>query len=123
MKEFARKGPTTISIVPHAGEDHADVTPATTKRVYRGWLRAVAPQDSEAPDERDLGIRRVQPATISLSNAVKADPPTYHRTTLGTREVLGVNRATVREGDTHRTWPADVVLKFLAADVVRGRAR
>ena len=34
-------------------------------------------------------------------------------------EITRVNFATVREGTEHRCWPPDVVLSFLAADVIK----
>lgn len=35
-----------------------------------------------------------------------------------TEDFVQVELATVREGTSHRFWPSDVVLKFIAADVI-----
>lgn len=35
-----------------------------------------------------------------------------------TEDFVNVELATVREGKSHRFWPSDVVLKFIAADVI-----
>lgn len=40
---------------------------------------------------------------------------------LTTQEVIQVNRATVREGFTHRFWPTDVLEALLIAEVVKNK--
>lgn len=40
---------------------------------------------------------------------------------LTTQEIIQVNRATVREGFTHRFWPTDVLEALLTADVIKNK--
>ena len=42
----------------------------------------------------------------------------YGREALSSVDQIRVDRATVRESHTHRHWPAEVVMKFLAAEVI-----
>lgn len=50
----------------------------------------------------------------------KGKPPLtlYERQALSSTDQIRVARATVRESHTHRHWPAEVVMKFLAAEVI-----
>ncbi len=58
---------------------------------YRGRLHAVPPQSGD----------------------------TMRTPMLTTEEFIQVRLATVRESTRHRYWPADVVARFAAADVIR----
>ena len=42
---------------------------------------------------------------------------------LSSVDQIRVDRATVRESHTHRHWPAEVVMKFLAAEVITRQSR
>ena len=45
------------------------------------------------------------------------------REALSSVDQIRVDRATVRESHTHRHWPAEVVMKFLAAEVITRQSR
>jgi hypothetical protein len=47
--------------------------------------------------------------------------PRYGRRPLTSNDLIRVNRATVRESTAHRHWPREVILKFLAADVINDK--
>jgi len=106
-----------LSIVPGGYE-----TAAQTARhmPFRRLMRSeTTDADSSKPNHQfeDLGIRRVtQPLTSAVQQSVTAGKRSQ---ILTIREVLGVNRATVRESCEHRFWPTEAVLKFMAADVVK----
>jgi hypothetical protein len=101
--------------------------PTPLKRLFHGWLREVPPRPREQHTDvdRDIGITRVPLATESdviarqtphdLGNAA---PLNKKWRILTIRELLGLSRATVRESEAHRTWPPEVVLRFMAAEVV-----
>jgi hypothetical protein len=107
--------------------DQSEGNPTSLKRLLHGWLREVpAPHDRQGVEmDHDLGIRRVAPRASSpgrvrqISNGVgNAGKSTQKWRVLTLRELLGLTRATVRESQEHRTWPPEVVLKFMAAEVV-----
>jgi hypothetical protein len=53
----------------------------------------------------------------------KGKTPLYARDALSSVDQIRVDRATVRESHTHRHWPAEVVMKFLAAEVITRQSR
>lgn len=86
-----------------ASEIGSEEKAAKLRDSFDGWLNSVAPtleQSTSAPDQRDA-----------------VDQP--RRRSLTLTEVMRVNFATVREGTEHRHWPAEVVLGFLAAEVIK----
>jgi len=125
MRELARKKLQPIVISEDSEADYdIEVRPGSLKRFFHGWLREVAPGETGSGEDQDFGIRRIprevtgaiaRPAPLNLQRAYALNDK---RTILTIRETLGVNRATVRESAEHRSWPADVVLRFMAADVV-----
>lgn len=68
---------------------------------FDGWLSSVAPTlvQSTPKEKRETSV----PGRRSLSSV----------------DVVRVNRATIRESSIPRHWPPDVVLSFLAADVIK----
>ena len=66
-----------------------------------GWLNSAAPP-----------LLQVIPWTG------KSSLTTSGREALSSIDQIRVDRATVRESHTHRHWPAEVVMKFLAAEVI-----
>jgi len=79
------------------------------------------------PDpDHDAGIRRVFPLARPGEIAREASRRDLEKgrslketwKVLTTQELLGINRATVRESEAHRYWPSEVILKFMAAEVV-----
>jgi hypothetical protein len=101
--------------------------PISLKRLFHGWLREMsAHQPRPIPDLDDgSGIRRVLPAVQSSvpADLRNATAPQFKWKILTIREVLGLTRATVRESVEHRTWPPEVILKFMAAEVVTRKDR
>ena len=86
-----------------ASEIASEEKAAKLRDSFDGWLNSVTPtleQSTSAPDQRDAVY---QPRRRSLTLT----------------EVMRVNFATVREGTEHRHWPAEVVLGFLAAEVIK----
>jgi len=55
---------------------------------------------------------------VAQTQSTAADP---WRRSLSSRDVTRVNRATVRESSDHRHWPPEVVMTFLAAEVIKRR--
>lgn len=72
----------------------SDVRPATSTRYFQRGLYAVAGQRIKG-----------QQATRLLT----------------TQEIIQVNRATVREGFSHRFWPTDVLEALLKGDVIKNK--
>jgi hypothetical protein len=126
VSELARKTSQAVVVLrdPEAAA-YTDVNPISLKRFFHGWLREVTPREIDV-DGHDLGITRIfpteEPVAIAVTSAPEnANPLKRKWKILTIREILSINRATVRESAAHRHWPRDVVLKFLAADVVTGR--
>lgn len=122
MRELAIKKSQFASALNDETEDRVVDNPVSLKRLFHGWLREVPrPHRSESGLDRDNGIRRVLPADPSPGNVRQLQSglrttPKWRILTI--REVLGLTRATVRESEEHRTWPPEVILKFMAAEVV-----
>jgi hypothetical protein len=130
VREFARrKSELDLNARDSQVAEASDVRPASLKRFFHGWLREAVPVEEKRHDDTDTGIRRLSKAEsgvvtrLTLRSSRQAEPPKPSRSILTIREVLGLARATVRESETHRTWPPDVVLKFQAAKVVTRRSR
>jgi hypothetical protein len=128
MRELAIKK-SQPSILPPNDEiaEPTEEKPISLKRLFHGWLRAVPAREVELPHEpdHDTGIRRVFPtagpkeiASQAPRNLDNGGQLKASWRALTIRELLGINRATVRESDAHRHWPTDVVLTFMAAEVV-----
>lgn len=71
------------------------------KDSFDGWMSSIAPKLMESP-------------VIE-----KQEMPVRGRHSLSSVDVLRVNRATIRESSVPRHWPPDVVLSFLAAEVIK----
>jgi hypothetical protein len=102
MKQPTRKS-SILALVGPADPGHAKLEEraAALKESFDGWLDSVAPNLLQpAADEQPVVSKR---SRRSL---------TYY-------ELLRVNRATIRESTSPRHWPPDVVLSFLAAEVIK----
>jgi hypothetical protein len=101
MKQPTRKT-SILALVGSAGRHptHSEERAAALKESFDGWLDSVAPT-------------LLQSTGTDQTQAVK---PARSLTSI---DHIRVNRATVREGTIHRHWPPDVVLSFLAADVIK----
>ena len=109
MKQSAQKSE-NLSLVPFDARVYVSGTEhkaAKLRESFDNWINSVAsnlvrsggPQDQPSITDR-LGRRQ-----LTLT------------------EVTRVNFATVREGTEHRHWPPEVVLSFLAADVIKRKRR
>lgn len=106
MKRSAQKSK-TLSLVQSSTksyESEATDKSSVLRDSFDSWLSSVAPtlvQTPVVPTRRD-----------------SVDP---WRSSLSSRDVTRVNRATVRESSDHRHWPPEVVMTFLAAEVIKRR--
>lgn len=103
MEQPARKS-SPLSLVPPAtrqANKPRDETAYSLESYFDGWLESVKTlvAGTETTDDN-------------------SPQPNYGRSSLTSKDVMRVNRATVRESTAHRHWPSEVVLKFLAADVI-----
>lgn len=131
MKAFAdlkhRQLSTAVAEAPLAGQDFE--FQLASAKPSRGRLHAVsslpaaplAVEEAELTDREALGmVPRVatnlviRPAFNYRSKLRKVTAPK-----LTTEEFIQVRLATVRESTRHCFWPADVVAKFAAAEVIR----
>src|SRR6266487_100680 len=105
MKQFARKSG-TFSIVRSSTEavpeSCSEERAVALRGSFDGWLNSVAPTFVQSESSQD------EPKTAQGSRRI-----------LTATDILRVNRATIRESTAPRRWPPDVVLKFLAADVIK----
>ena len=109
MKQTLQKSE-NLSLVPtdaRASDAAREEMAGKLRDSFDGWLNSVAPtleQSTSAPDQRDAADQ-------------------LRRRSLTLTEVTRVNFATVREGTEHRLWPPEVVLGFLAAEVIKRKQR
>ena len=104
MKRSAQKSK-TLSLVQtgtKSYESGADAKSGVLQESFDSWLSSVAPTLVQAP--------------VVQTFRNNADP---WRSSLTSRDVTRVNRATVRESSDHRHWPPEVVISFLAAEVIK----
>jgi hypothetical protein len=105
MKQLARKsGPLSIVRSPAqpAAEMCVEEHTVALRESFDGWLTSVAPtllQAKASQGEPKNGYRGRRPLTLT--------------------DIIRVNRATVRESTASRLWPPDVVLSFIAAEVIK----
>lgn len=103
MKQSTRKN-SSLSLVtslPEVTQSPQAEKTAELKDSFDGWLNSVAPTLIDPP------VRE------------KSEAAPRGRRSLSSTDILRVNRATIRESDVPRHWPPDVVLTFLAADVIK----
>ena len=109
MKRYVQKSD-SLSLVPRNTRAHdlgKEDNAAPSRDSFDGWLNSVAPalvQATHPEDDPNVSDR-------------------YRRRALSLDEVSRVNFATVREGTEHRHWPPEVVLSFLAAEVIKRKQR
>lgn len=95
MRVFARREPQTLSLIaanPRAPEETFCSQPARSELKLRVVL----------PKRPRLSAGEIRRKLASLSQV----------------DVMRVNWATIREGESHCIWPPDVIDKFSAADVI-----
>ena len=100
---FQLKKRESLTLIPTgttALEDVFDVRAGTLDESFQGWLRGTTPPECES-GSTNTQARRIRPIT--------------------TRELLQVERATVRESYEHSVWPKDAFAKFVAAEVIKSR--
>lgn len=108
MKRFA-KNSSQLSLVPPAGEPADSCTEERSvalKESFDGWLSSIAPK-----------LLVSSPSTAKPKKAYQSRRP------MSSTDIVRVKRATVRESNAHRHWPQDVVISFLAADVIKRNKR
>jgi hypothetical protein len=104
MKQSAQKS-RNLSLVPAevwSAAPRPEKQETALKESFDGWLNTVVPALREANTSED-----------------QSNKPGPSRKSLTLLDITQVNRATIREGTSHRAWPPDVVLSFLAADVIK----
>ena len=102
MRQLARKF-RSLSLVPSPPKAAiAEESGAHLPDHFEGWLNSVDPQF--------LSGTRDEKKTASV---------VYSQRPLSNTDLIRVNRATLRESHDHRHWPPDVVMSFMAADVIR----
>ncbi|MEP6913452.1 MAG: hypothetical protein ABI923_11895 [bacterium] len=79
----------------------SDTSEIALRESLAGWLNCAAP-----------------PLLHVLTWKGKTPQTLYGPEALSSIDQIRVDRATVRESHTHRHWPAEVVMKFMAADVI-----
>lgn len=117
---------------PNEGQDYQ---PKAVGRPFRRGLHAVAAKEMSHQSD-STGVDRVKLAESSgdfsgvMSSVaanlvirpafdIKAKTKRMTNPMLTTEEFIQVRLATVRESSRHCYWPADVVARFSAADVIR----
>ena len=105
MKVFTRKEIQTLSLLSpnHQAKPKATIALSVRPEPTIRHLRRV---DS-------VGIRRPR---LSIREV------TRRLSSLNTVDVMRVNRATIREGESHCIWPPEIIEKFRTADVIRDTA-
>src|ERR1700720_3230443 len=99
MFQLKKREPLSLLPAPRVSLEEAfDVSPGTLDRSFQGWLQRATPTECK-PGPTHTPATRIRPMT--------------------TREVLQVERATVRESYDHSVWPKDAFARFQAAEVIR----
>jgi hypothetical protein len=106
MKQAVKKSKTLslVTVETRAYDSDPEDRVSALKESFDGWLDAVAPNLLKSSSAED------QPST-----------PNRWRKSLTFRDVTRVNHATIRQGTDHSHWPPEVVLSFLAAEVIKRR--
>ena len=105
MKVFARKQqPQTLSVLKAAPVNTSttafEVNSGIVRHSFNGW----------------------QPTNPNASRPkFSIAKPVFRTLKLSVLEVMRVNHATIREGESHRVWPSAVVQKFRTAEVITDR--
>jgi hypothetical protein len=84
----------------------SDTGEIALRKSLAGWLNSAAP-----------------PLLHVITWKGKTSQTLYRREALSSIDEIRVDRATVRESHTHRHWPAEVVMKFMAAEVITRQSR
>jgi len=105
MKVFARKELQTLSLVTTNTQAKPKATVALSVHPEPS-IRHLRPVESVRIRRPRLSMREI---TKRLSS-------------LNTVDVMRVNRATIREGESHCIWPPEIIDRFRTADVIRESA-
>jgi len=99
VRVFERKQRQALSIVPVPTpmkiNPDFEVGPGAIRNSFHGWLNKVTDQA----------------AVVSIKKPL-------FRTRLSVMDIMRVNHATIREGESHCIWPPSVVRKFQLAKVI-----
>ena len=101
VKAF-RKQRQTLSLLPATsvkavGSDF-EVGPAAIRDSFHGWLNKMT--------------------SASVSPVVSISAPVFRIPRLSIVDVMRVNQATIREGESHCIWPPSVVMQFKTAKII-----
>jgi len=107
MKQSLQKSE-NLSLVQFDARAYASNTEdkaAKLRESFDNWFNSVASNLVHSPQDQ-----------ASIADRLRRRPLTL-------AEVTRVNFATVREGTEHRHWPPEVVLSFIAADVIKRKQK
>lgn len=106
MKVFTRKEFETLSLVaprPQPKQKALQFPPTATRERSVAGLRPVDSDGIIRPRLSGAEIKK----RLSVPSVV---------------DVMRVNRATIREGESHRVWPPEILEKFRNADVITDKS-
>jgi hypothetical protein len=102
VKVFARKEQRPLSILPATQTTPAksdfEVSSGALRDSFRGWLDTVTPVTSKSTSTKTFANVRVPRLTVL--------------------DIMRVNHATIREGESHCIWPAFVLHQLQTAEVI-----
>ena len=107
MKQSLQKSE-NLSLVPFDARAYDSGTAdkaAHLRHSFDNWVNSVASNLVHGPQDQPSIADRLRRRPLTLA------------------EVTRVNFATVREGTEHRHWPPEVVLSFIAADVIKRKQK
>ena len=105
LVQNSRRRSLVVSATKNRGSA-SDTSEIALRESLAGWLNSPAP-----------------PLLHVLTWKGKTPQTLYGPEALSSIDQIRVDRATVRESHTHRHWPAEVVMKFMAAEVITRQSR
>ena len=106
MKVFTRKELQTLSLVAPRRQTNQKAIHFPQVATRGRAVAGLRPVESE-------GIRRPRLSGAEIKRRLSS---------LSVVDVMRVNRATIREGESHRVWPPEVLEKFRVADVITDKS-
>jgi hypothetical protein len=94
VKMFALKQQSAVALRTPGKAEKARSNSGSIRDSVRGWLHVVAP------------------SSISIARPITRLPK------LTATDIVRVNHATIREGESHRVWPPSILRKFNSAEVI-----
>src|SRR2546425_2402038 len=108
MKQLAQNSrrPSLVVSATKTPGSASNTSEIALRKSLAGWLNSAAP-----------------PLLHVITWKGKTPQALCGREPLSSVDQIRVDRATVRESHTHRHWPAEVLMKFLAAEVITRQSR